>query len=129
MDNFEITYLVNKCFHLKHKFCGVFAADNFPRLPENCFAVVNASISTSSGSHWLLICNYKKQCTLLIHLGKHWIATILYTLDCCSSTSKKKSFSVSDCSQFRAQTPNCVDSFVFILLILFSHIAIRLYTT
>ena len=70
MDNFEITYLVNKCFHLKHKFCGVFAADNFPRLPENCFAVVNASISTSSGSHWLLICNYKKTMYFADPLGQ-----------------------------------------------------------
>ena len=60
MDNFEITYQVNKCFHLKHKFFGVFASDNFPRLSDNCFAVVNASISTSSGSHWLLICYYEK---------------------------------------------------------------------
>ena len=57
MDNFEISYLVTKCFHLKHKFCGVFAADNFPRLSDNCFAVVNSSISTSSDSNCLLICN------------------------------------------------------------------------
>ena len=72
-DNVEILFLgdlVNKCFHLKHKFCGVFAADNFPSLPDNCFAVVNASISISSGSHWLLICNYKKTLYFADPLGQ-----------------------------------------------------------
>ena len=60
MDNFEISYLVSKCFLTLRRFCGVFAADNFPRLSDNCLAVDHASISTSSGSHWLPICNYKK---------------------------------------------------------------------
>ena len=130
MDNFQISYLVSNCFPLKHNFCGVFAADCFPRLPDNCFALVNTSISTSSGSHWILICNYrKKQYTLLIHLGKQWIATILYTLDCCSSDSKKKLFNSSYYSLIRTQTQNRVDSFFYILLLLFSHIAIRMYTT
>ena len=77
--------------------------------------------------YWFVI--LRKQYILLIHLSKHWIATISYTLHCCSSSSEKKLFNSSDYNQFRTQTQNCMDSFVFILLILFSHIGIRMYTT
>ena len=128
LDSFELSCLVSKCFHLKQKFCGVFAADNFPRLSENCFAVVNASISTSSESHYLLICNYKKTIYFVDPLGQavdcyHFLYTRM--LQFCF---EKKLFNSSDYNQFRTQTQNCVDSFVFILLILLSHIAICMDT-
>ena len=134
MKNFEISYLVSKCFHLKHKFCGVFAEFLKLRIFQDC-QIIALLWSVPQYQHhqvvigyWFVIIN-KKRYTLLIHLGRHQIATILYTLERCSSTSKKKLFNSSDYNQFRTQTQNCVESFVFILLILFSHIAIRMLTT
>ena len=56
MDEEQIAELVDKCQQLKFKFMGVYAADNFPTMKDNSFQVVNASKSTSSGSHWLLFC-------------------------------------------------------------------------
>ena len=55
MDSFEIITFVQKCHHLKHKFTGVFAADNFPKLKPESFIIVNASESSESGTHWLLL--------------------------------------------------------------------------
>ena len=56
--------LIQRCQKLKHKFHGVFAADNFPsKLKSNTFLIVNASKSQSPGTHWLLIC--KKNAHLL----------------------------------------------------------------
>ena len=56
MDSFEILNFVRKCCHLKHKFLGVFAADNFPGLKPESFIIVNASESSEPGTHWLLLC-------------------------------------------------------------------------
>ena len=55
MDSFEILNFVQKCCHLKHKFLGVFAADNFPGLKPESFIIVNASESSEPGTHWLLL--------------------------------------------------------------------------
>ena len=53
--------LTQRCQKLKHKFRGVFAADNFPsKLKSNTFLIVNASKSQSPGTHWLLICKKSK---------------------------------------------------------------------
>ena len=57
MDGDDINALIQRCQKLKHKFRGVFAADNFPsKLKSNTFLIVNASKSQSPGTHWLLIC-------------------------------------------------------------------------
>ena len=41
---------------LKHKFIGVFAANNFPKiLQRNSVIIVNASTSDNAGTHWLLL--------------------------------------------------------------------------
>ena len=58
MDEDDINDFIQKCRKLKYKFCGVFAANNFPqKLPKNSFLIVNASPSNSPGTHWLLLCN------------------------------------------------------------------------
>ena len=58
MDEEQLFNLINKCKHLKHKFVGVFASDNFPPLMNNsAFIIVNASPGNTIGTHWLLLCN------------------------------------------------------------------------
>jgi len=56
MDELQINDLVQKCKLLKHKFMGVYAADNFPFLKNNSFQIVNASRADSIGTHWILFC-------------------------------------------------------------------------
>ena len=57
MDEDEINSLIQACKLLKYKFCGVFAADNFPlKLSQNRFIIVNVSSSDSIGTHWTLLC-------------------------------------------------------------------------
>ena len=57
MDEDEINSLIQACKLLKYKFCGVFAADNFPlKLSQNRFIIVNVSSSDSIGTHWKLLC-------------------------------------------------------------------------
>ena len=52
IDEDEINSLVQAFKLLKHKFCGVFAADNFPlKLSQNRFIIVNVSSSESIGTH------------------------------------------------------------------------------
>ena len=49
--------LINKCPHLKFKFAGVYAADNFPiKLDKNTFVVVNSDNSDQEGTHWVVYC-------------------------------------------------------------------------
>lgn len=50
--------IINKCKHLKFKFSGVYAADNFPTtLESNTFVIVNSDEADAPGTHWLLYCN------------------------------------------------------------------------
>ena len=56
MDEDQIYIQVQKCKHLKYKFRGVYAADNFPiNLPVNSFIIVNASRADSFGTHWVML--------------------------------------------------------------------------
>ena len=50
--------LINKCKHLKFKFSGVYAADNFSlALNRNTFVIVNSDKAGAPGTHWLLYFN------------------------------------------------------------------------
>ena len=52
VDEDDINGLIQRCQKLKHKFRGVFEADNFPsKLKSNTFLIVNASKSQSPGTH------------------------------------------------------------------------------
>ena len=56
MDEEEIFLYVKSCKHLKFKFRGVFAADNFPlAVPCNSFLIVNTSQSKFPGTHWVFL--------------------------------------------------------------------------
>ena len=56
MDEDQIYIHIQKCKHLKFKFRGVYAADNYPiNLPVNSFIIVNASRADSIGSHWVML--------------------------------------------------------------------------
>ena len=57
MDNLQITELIHRCKHLKHRFCGIFPANlafNTILKRDNTFMIVNASNSDQPGTHWLL---------------------------------------------------------------------------
>ena len=69
MDEDQIQLQVKKCKHLKFKFRGVYAADNFPlNLQTNTFIIVNASRSNSIGTHWVV-------------LAKRYAYPIIYFMD------------------------------------------------
>ena len=56
MDEDQIHLQVKKCKHLKFKFRGVYAADNYPlNLQTNTFIIINASRSNSIGTHWVVL--------------------------------------------------------------------------
>ena len=56
MDEDQIYIHVQKCKHLKYKFRGVYAADNYPlNLPVNNFIIVNASRADYFGTHWVML--------------------------------------------------------------------------
>ena len=60
MDEAELFHLVQQCEHLKFRFRGVFAADNFPKTIRNgSFMIVDASIANHLGTHWTLIYHFK----------------------------------------------------------------------
>ena len=62
MDEDDINDLIQRCALLKHKFLGVFAANNFPqKLKPNSFLVVNAATAESFGTHWLLLCQKEEE--------------------------------------------------------------------
>ena len=69
MDEDQIHHQVKKCKHLKIKFRGVYAADNYPlNLQTNTFNIVNASRSNSIGTHWVV-------------LAKRYVYPIIYFAD------------------------------------------------
>ena len=62
MDEDDINDLIQRCALLKHKFLGVFAANNFPqKLKPNSFLIVNAATAANFGTHWLLLCQKEEE--------------------------------------------------------------------
>ena len=80
MDEIQLPDLIQNCKHLKYKFFGVFAADNFPpHIPNNIFMIVNTSKSDSPGTHWIVICNRRNVLYFADPLGLPlWQYTNLY---------------------------------------------------
>ena len=71
MDEDDINDLVRNCKNLKHKFIGVFAANNFPNeLKENSFLIVNSATAENAGTHWLLFCQKDNQLLFADPLGQ-----------------------------------------------------------
>ena len=118
MDEDDINDLIQKCRKLKYKFCGVFAANNFPqKFPKNSFLIVNASPSNNPGTHWLLLCNRNKKLFLRTPWDNRLLPIETYIAD--SLTPMHKYVNFSNVNQFRVKTQNCVDFFVFILRMLY----------
>ena len=56
MDEQQIFNIVSKCKHLKYKFSGIYAADNYPvDFSKNTFIIVNTSNSDSVGELWIVL--------------------------------------------------------------------------
>ena len=56
IDEAYLRYCIRKCKHLKYKFVGVYAADNFPVTFEpDTFMIVNSDKSKDEGSHWVVV--------------------------------------------------------------------------
>ena len=70
IDELQLGTLINKCKHLKYKFAGVYAADNFPlNLNNDNFIIVNSDKATQVGTHWLLLCNRNNKYLMADPLG------------------------------------------------------------
>ena len=69
MDNTMILELIERCKHLKFKFTGVFAADNFAKLVDETFMIVNASEAVMAGCHRLLLCKKQQETYFADPLG------------------------------------------------------------
>ena len=71
MNEDEVNDSIQRCKLLKHKFLGVFAANNFPKiLQPNSFIIVNASTSDNAGTYWLLFCVKNKKLIFADPLGQ-----------------------------------------------------------
>ena len=105
MDSFEIFTLVQKFHHLKHKFMGVFAADNFLKLKPESFIIVNASESSESGTHWLLLCRRRNKVHFADPLG--------YTLEYYQEVFKRVCRMFSQINEvFKSQPIQPIDSVI-----------------
>ena len=70
MDEIMLQDLIQNCKHLKYKFLGVFAADNFPtHIPNKIFMIVNTSKSGFPGTHWIVICSKRNVLDIADPLG------------------------------------------------------------
>ena len=69
IDEIDLTRMIKKCKHLKYKFLGVYAANNFLlALDPNTFIIVNSDKADQPGSHWILLCNRDNNTCLATHL-------------------------------------------------------------
>ena len=76
MDEDDINDLIQRCALLKHKFLGVFAANNFPqKLKPNSFLIVNAATVESFGIHWLLLCQKEEDQLIFADPLGHFISS------------------------------------------------------
>ena len=121
MDENEINNLVQRCKLLKHKFHGVFAADNFPlSLSQNSFIIVNVSTSQTIGTHWTLICRKNGNYIFADPLGQNLTSyEHLHNRLASSASNIQTVFELLRNQKFKNQTQYCVAYFAFILLITF----------
>ena len=123
---------IQQCKHLKHKFNGVYAAENFPlKMSPNSFTIVNASPAASIGTHWLVLA--KRYASPFIYFGFTNLADPLalaiysYKLICDHLKGISADTIYVDLMDLwkidekpenpcNAQTRNCVDFFAYILL-------------
>ena len=121
MNEDEVSDLIQRCKLLKHKFLGVFEANNFLIiLQPNSFIIVNASTSDKAGTHWLLLCVKNKNLIFANPLGQ----PILFYKDVyrilVSTPGDVQLYQVLENQPIQSRDSKLCGIFVFILLILFS---------
>ena len=71
MDEDDMNEFIQGCKTHKHKFHGVFAANNFPeKMNRNSFLIVNAATAENIGTNWLLLCRKNNQLLFADPLGQ-----------------------------------------------------------
>lgn len=70
MDETSLAILLSNCSHLKHKFAGVFAANNFKPLKPNSFQIINESPAYHKGTHWIVMARRGEKIYFADPLGK-----------------------------------------------------------
>ena len=111
MDEDDINGLIQGCKTLKYKFHGVFAANNFPeKMNRNSFLIVNAATGYYYAEKTINFC-------LPIPLVSPFHRTNTYIKELFPLAAITTSINSWRINQFKEQTRNFVDFFVFILLI------------
>ena len=78
IDELQLGTLIDRCKHLKYKFAGVFAAENFsPNLKNGNFIIGISDKASQMGTHWLLLCNRNNKYLFADPLGLPPINIIL----------------------------------------------------
>ena len=135
MDEDQIYIQVQKCKHLKYKFRGVYAADNYPlNLPVNSFIIVNPSRADSFGTHWVMLAKgyaypvlyFADPLALPLTAYKDIFARLQQCTDLhmMMDVMEQRRDIQSPCHQ---QTHNCVVYFVSILRTIFIAVNFLLY--
>ena len=82
IDELQLGTLINKCKHLKYKFAGVYAADNFPlNLKNDNFIIVNSDKATQLGITGSCFATETTSFYSLTHLDLHSTITRMYVID------------------------------------------------
>lgn len=82
MDEITLAKLINNCVHLKYKFDGVYAANNFRPLQKDSFQIVNTSPAHHTGTHWVVIARKKGKMIFADPLGNSIQSYILIFTRC-----------------------------------------------
>ena len=127
MDEDQIHLQVKKCKHLKFKFRGVYAAENYPlNLRTNTFIFVNASRSNSIGTHWVVLA--KRYAYPIIYFADPLALPLTTYKDIFNRLQQCKDLEIMmDIMEHRMtfslhcnpQTPSFVVYFAYILFIIF----------
>ena len=118
MDEDDINDLIQGCKTLKYKLHGVFAANNFPeKMNRNSFLIVNAATAENIGTHWLLLCRKTINFHLPIPLVSPFHRTNIYIKESSLLPTITTSINSWRINQFKGQTLNFVEFFVFLLLV------------
>ena len=122
MDEDDVNDLLQRCALLKHKFLGVFAANNFPqKLKPNSFLIVNAATAESFGTHWLVLRQKEEEDQLFF--ADPLVQSISSYKDVyqriISLEEKAKIYQLLKDQPIQSQNSKLCGLFVFILLIIF----------
>ena len=120
MNEVEVNDLIQRCKLLRHKFLGVFAANNFPKILQPIsFIIVNASTSDNAGTHWLLLCVKNKNLIFADPLGQPFLLYKNVYRRLVSTQGDVQLCQVLENQPIQIRDSKLCGLFVFILLMLF----------